>query len=296
MFLDASAENPLQLPFCAPQSRLPAPLPTAEEIEATSGVLQEYTGRRIVRFGDHYIIKYGQNVSLVEGENMLLMAKILPGQVPEVYALYSSKSETGAIVRYIVMERVAGDRLDTVWDGLNSTKKLEVAVKLRSCLGAVRNLPSPGYFGCIGRRPFEDSMFWTAPDDDNVSSNCATSGPFSSESLLNSALVAKYLYNCGLSQKAAFYRRVLPAVLRGHQPVFTHGDLQRKNIIVRENGLVVVIDWEAAGWYRDYWEYAMAIFACGAWLDDWHESRGRVLVEYAIEYAWFDMLRRELWS
>lgn len=40
----------------------------------------------------------------------------------------------------------------------------------------------------------------------------------------------------------------------------------------------------------------MAVCACGAWQDDWHEFIGRVLVEYPIEYAWFDMLIRELWS
>ncbi|OWT42296.1 phosphotransferase enzyme family protein [Pochonia chlamydosporia 170] len=293
MSLDASAETICQLPFFALQSRLPAPLPTAEEIETSSELIQEYTGRRIVRFGDHYIIKYGLNVSLVEGENMLLIGKILPAHVPEVYALYS-KNEASGIVHYIVMERITGDTLDTIWDGFDSAKKTEIAAKLRSYLDKIRCLPSPGYFGCIGRRQFEDSMFWTAPD--NNISNSAISGPFESESLLNSALIQKYIYNSGLNHKAAFYRRVLPLILRGHKPIFTHGDLQRKNVIIRENGEVVLIDWETAGWYPEYWEYAMAVFACGAWQDDWHEFIGQVLVEYPTEYAWFDMLRRELWS
>ncbi|OAQ58756.2 phosphotransferase enzyme family protein [Pochonia chlamydosporia 170] len=294
MSLDTSAETSPRLPFFALQSRLPAPLPTAEEIETSSELLQEYTGRRIVRFGDHYIIKYGLNVSPVEGENMLLIGKILPAHVPEVYAIYSTKNEEGGLVYYIIMERIAGHGLDALWNGLDSARKTEIARKLRSCLDTVRRLPSPGYFGCIGRRKFEDSMFWVAPDDDSLSSTI--SGPFESESLLNSALIEKYLYNSGLDQKAAFYRRVLPLILRGHKPVFTHGDLHRKNVILRENGELVLLDWEAAGWYPEYWEYAMAMFACGAWQDDWHEFLGQVLVEYPTEYAWFDMLRREIWS
>lgn len=77
MSLDATKET-LSRPFVALQYRLPAPLPTAEEIEASSGDLQEYTGRRIARFGDHYVIEYGLNVSLTEGENMVLIPKILP--------------------------------------------------------------------------------------------------------------------------------------------------------------------------------------------------------------------------
>lgn len=290
MSLDATKET-LSRPFFALQSRLPAPLPTAEEIEASSEVLQEYTGRRVVRFGDHYVIKYGLNVSLTEGENMVLIRKILPDQVPEVYALYSVENEAGRIVNYIVMERITGERLDAIWDGCDLAKKSEIAEELRSHMNTLRDIPSPGYFGCVGRRPFEDSLFWTAPHD-----SISVSGPFDSESLLNSALIEKYFYNSGLDQKAAFYRRVLPLILRGHEPVFTHGDLQRKNIIIRENGAVVLIDWETAGWYPEYWEYAIAVCACGAWRDDWHEFIGRVLVEYPIEYAWFDMLSRELWS
>ena len=137
-------------------------------------------------------------------------------------------------------------------------------------------------------------MFWTAPEDgieDGI-----ISGPFDSEAKLNDAFIQKYLYNSGLDQKASYYRRVLPRVLHSHSSMFTHGDLQRKTIILKEDGTAVLIDWETAGWYPEYWEYAMAIFACGAWKDDWHEYVGHILAEYPNEFAWFAMLGRELWS
>ncbi|KAG8412964.1 hypothetical protein J3458_013387 [Metarhizium acridum] len=226
---------------------------------------------------------------------MLLIGKILPAHVPEVYALYSTKNDAGGILSIILSWKESLEiGLTPYGTALIQEKKNEIAKKLRSYPDTVRSHPSPGYFGCIGRRQFEDSMFWIAPDD-NISSS-AISGPFDSESLLNRALIEKYLHNGGLNQKAAFYRRALPLILRGYRPIFTHGDLQRKNLIIRENGVVVLIDWEAAGWYPEYWEYAMAVFACGAWQDDWHEFIGQVLVEYPIEYAWSDMPRRELWS
>lgn len=38
--------------------------------------------------------------------------------------------------------------------------------------------------------------------------------------------------------------------------VFTHGDIERRNIMVDECRVIGIIDWEYAGWYPDYWEYA----------------------------------------
>ncbi|KAF4510013.1 hypothetical protein G6O67_001941 [Ophiocordyceps sinensis] len=41
-------------------------------------------------------------------------------------------------------------------------------------------------------------------------------------------------------------------------PVFTHGDLNPFNIMVRGDQVVGIIDWEFAGWYPYYWEYTSA--------------------------------------
>ena len=194
----------------------------------------------------------------------------------------------------IIMANISGHSLDIIWAQLGSSERRKVTSQLRAQFDTLRSLPTPGYFGCIGRRPFEESMFWTAPDDDI--DDKVISGPFDSESKLNDALVQKYVYNGGSDNKASYYRRVLPLVLQNHNSVFTHGDLQRKNVIIKEDGTAVLIDWETAGWYPEYWEYALAMFACGAWRDDWHEYLGHILAEYPNEYAWFEMLRKELWS
>ena len=42
-----------------------------KEIDTSSEVIQDYSDRRIVRFEDHYVIKYGLNISLIEGETMV---------------------------------------------------------------------------------------------------------------------------------------------------------------------------------------------------------------------------------
>lgn len=37
-------------------------------------------------------------------------------------------------------------------------------------------------------------------------------------------------------RKSEFYSRLLPLVIRNHDPVFTHGDFQQKDILVKSDG------------------------------------------------------------
>ncbi|KAI1254016.1 hypothetical protein MGN70_004411 [Eutypa lata] len=287
--------GPYQLPYYVAESQLPAPLPEPEEIAKFGEVIQDQTGRRIVNFKNCYIIKFGANVSLTEGMNMLYMHEArCEVSIPKVFAIYPRTHPAGHSIGYIIMEYIVGKRLDTIWPQLDPPEKNRISDHLRGYFDTLRSLPSPGYFGCIGKRPFEDSMFWTAPES-NIEEGLIN-GPFDSEEQLNNALVEKHIYNSSLRQKTQFYSRVLPMVLQGHKPVFTHGDFQKKNVVIAENGTPVLIDWETAGWFPEYWEYALSMFACGAWEDDWHAYVAKILDEYPNEFAWFDMLRRELWS
>ena len=95
-------------------------------------------------------------------------------------------------------------------------------------------------------------------------------------------------------QKAAFYRRILPEVLKGDRSVFAQNDLQPGDIIIQPDGGVVIVDWASAGWHPVYWEYATAVFAVGAWRDDWHVSFGQILDEYPNQYAWLNYLQVEM--
>jgi thiamine kinase-like enzyme len=41
---------------------------------------------------------------------------------------------------------------------------------------------------------------------------------------------------------------------------FTHGDLKHHNILIDDEGHVTgFLDWEAAGWYPEFWEYTTAL-------------------------------------
>lgn len=51
----------------------------------------------------------------------------------------------------------------------------------------------------------------------------------------------------------------LVAKHKGTWPIyFTHGDLTSHNIRVRDDKVVGIIDWDTAGWFPSYWEYASA--------------------------------------
>ncbi|KAF1960009.1 kinase-like protein [Byssothecium circinans] len=46
-----------------------------------------------------------------------------------------------------------------------------------------------------------------------------------------------------------------------HDAVFTHADLNMRNILVNQEGEISgIVDWECAGWYPEYWEYTKMHF------------------------------------
>jgi aminoglycoside phosphotransferase (APT) family kinase protein len=271
-------------------SEVPAPLPTIEAIAASRYVLQDVPNR-VVRVGKHYVVKYGAAVSLTEGENMLFVKQHSDIPLPAVYAFFSHQGEDEEMpVNYIVMEYIAGDTLESRWNTLNNEEKTDVAGQLRKCFTQLRQIPSSGYFGLLGKQPFGNSVFWT--DDDDVRQQI--SGPFDTQMQMVDALLQKYQHSHPKPRKADFYRRVLPLTLHDHASVFTHGDFQRKNVLLRNDGTVVIIDWEAAGWYPSFWEYAITLFSC-RWNDDWHVWVADILDEYLNEYAWMNTLFFEIW-
>lgn len=231
---------------------IPSALPTRTEIEASKNVLSEYGSRTVVRVGAHFVVKYGQGIDIMEGENMLFVRRMTSTAIPKVYAIY-----TEPITRknYIIMEHIEGDTLETRWSSLSARQKKSIVDKLERYFNELRRLPSPGYFGSLDRRPLLDDVFWTSEKVASIN------GPFDTEDALNEALAQEYTFDGRRTYKADFYRKALCQVFRGHNPTFTHADLRRKNIIIRpvapnsefpnaalEDGFeVTLIDWEKAG-------------------------------------------------
>ena len=153
----------------------------------------------------------------------------------------------------------------------------------------------------MGKRQLPDGVVWPGTKDGDPT----ISGPFDTESEINNAFIKKTLlidqtWNKRGPKRAEFYRRMLPGVLRNHEPVFTHGDLQRKNTIIqpalaeeRDRPLsevmafhVTLVDWENAGWYPSYWEYCSASWSF-RFDDDWPEYLEKAVDPWPVEYLGF---------
>ena len=159
----------IKLPYYA--SDLPFALPTNAEIEAATDISLQYGGRRIAEVGDHYVVKFGKGVDLTEGENMLFANKNTNINIPRVYALYSDPTNGK---NYIVMERIAGETLLSLWPKLSPLEKELIATILRKSLDDLRQLPSPGYYGSLDERCLLDEIFWTTDPEPSIN------GPFQS--------------------------------------------------------------------------------------------------------------------
>ncbi|KAK3942859.1 kinase-like domain-containing protein [Diplogelasinospora grovesii] len=82
---------------------------------------------------------------------------------------------------------------------------------------------------------------------------------------------------------------------KGHDIVFTHGDLNARNILVEEandeNGegwrVSGIVDWETAGWFPEYWDYTKAMFEGFRWTKRYNNmmhSVFRELGDYSKEF------------
>ncbi|PSR94349.1 kinase-like domain-containing protein [Coniella lustricola] len=246
--------------------------------------------------------------------------------VPKLYAAFHD-TETNS--NFIIMEYVPGKSLEEAWNTLGRAGRARITKHLNAQFAAVRNIAPDvedangcntedykhkhnhkhgghhnynangntnardAYYGRLGRRPYNDIF---------LGSSTLPCGPFNHESQLNEAFYQRYasLHPDLATGRGAFYReRVFPKILKGHPPVFTHGDLQAKNILVREaDGLPVVVDWECAAWYPSYWEYTNALWTSRRWGDEWWGFVGDVLGggegEFVVEFKCVENLMGDL--
>ncbi|KAJ3580069.1 hypothetical protein NPX13_g490 [Xylaria arbuscula] len=236
----------------------------------------------------------GGDTEPIEGENMRFARQHLKSVVPRLYAIYQRpRPKRSSPITYIVMEYVHGRPLSEIWSTIGDTERTKIINSLRDSLRILRSITPPDYFGSLGRTKLNDEIFSATGEHENRT----TTGPFKTESDLIHALILRYRKEVGdrLHHKADFFQHVLPKTLQGDgKPVFTHGDLQRKNIIVGSGGSITIIDWQPSGWYPVWWEYVITM-ETEDWKDDWHHYVPRYLSEFPSHYAWYHMLCHELW-
>ncbi|KAH6844604.1 kinase-like domain-containing protein [Chaetomium sp. MPI-CAGE-AT-0009] len=163
--------------------------------------------------------------------------------VPRALDLVSDSTDI-----YLLTTRIPGRKVGLCLDSMSDRDTAILVDDLRRHLAVLREIPrSQGFKYAIANAadgPCFDYRINAAQDDDE---GVWVAGPFLTEHDFNETL------RCG----------ALPEVVHhdGHKMVFTHGDLNMRNILVDESRrLSGVVDWENAGWFPEYWDYTKAFF------------------------------------
>ncbi|KAL1868360.1 hypothetical protein Plec18167_008285 [Paecilomyces lecythidis] len=256
-------------------------LPTITEIEAATEIISTPdTSAKVIRVNEHFAVKMGHGVPLIEAENMRFLATNSKVPVPKVHAAFRDPDKNKT---YIIMEYHPGDTLQKLLPSLNQVEKATISKLVKDAITELRSIPPPGYFGMLNRQPYPDGVFWTE------GLNPIISGPFATQRDMNVA-IRERLRQTESDQYIRLLRNMINQTLSNHRIVFTHGDLQRKNIMVERTGdcdgcpefEVTLLDWESAGWYPGFWEFCNATIAC-RFKPDWLELVPDILEQYSVE-------------
>ncbi|KAI1820585.1 kinase-like protein [Xylaria intraflava] len=248
---------PLTLPYYAPADKLPDTLPTHEEILASTDFLLDPSwaldaGLMSVRVGEHFVAKYGERVSPIEGENMLFVKENTSIVLPELYAMYRFDDGKQTM---IVTENIQGTPLRSC---RCQSRLAPIINKLQAQIEELRRIPAPGYFGFIGRRPLQIDPLEPSHGPYTTVSDMMVSLFFDIE---EQALNPPRFINI-IEAFIADITRVTRATGRT-APVFSHGALYAGNVILREDDTPVILNWGSAGFYPAFYEYYRLIVTGG---------------------------------
>ncbi|KAI0795832.1 kinase-like domain-containing protein [Abortiporus biennis] len=186
-----------------------------------------------------FVIKFlSPRPVFTEALNLALVRTMTSIPVPEVYQVI--ESDFGS---YLVMEYIKGKTLDTCWSNLSFLRKLSIIWTIRGYISQLRQL----------RRSIPGTLDGSTCKGGFFASHGA--GPFFSYTDM-----IRWL-NLKLAMSSRFFGRPKsPADARPFNAssplVFTHQDLCLRNIMIGDDATIYILDWEWAGFYPEWFEYA----------------------------------------
>ncbi|KAG6901276.1 hypothetical protein C0995_014328 [Termitomyces sp. Mi166 len=174
------------------------------------------------------LLKTGERVREDEALSMKL-ARSLGLPVPRVLFYAESFEERGAIW----MTRVPGVLLSQVWRQLSDAERFTIMGELHHYLLRLRECKNP-------RSPEVSSI---------------TGGSIKSFRTCNGGHRVRDQSDAQRVEFDDQTRKIEHLADMEHSIVFTHGDLMRHNILVKDGHITGIIDWECAGWLPEYWDY-----------------------------------------
>lgn len=158
---------------------------------------------------------------------------------------------------YLLMTCVPGRPIGRMLDTMTDEQIKQVVLDLKGYVSELREIPNKAREFQICNSNGGGILDWRIPDSQREELRFRTEAEFN-----------KYLTDPfwdDIRRQAAISHDVR------HDIVFTHGDLNPRNILAENGKITGIVDWENAGWFPEYWEYTKAHYSVRSvirWLAD----------------------------
>ena len=159
---------------------------------------------------------------------------------------------------YLLMTRVPGQPVGQILDVMTDGETKQVVSDLKKIVSELLQIPNAiGFQFRICNSLGEGFLDWRIPDSQHEDLRFKTEADFN-----------EYLTR-------PFWDETRKLAAKSHDThhkiVFTHGDLNMRNILAINGKVTGIVDWENAGWFPEYWEFTKAHYTARSsirWLAD----------------------------
>jgi tRNA A-37 threonylcarbamoyl transferase component Bud32 len=235
----------------------------------------------LYRVDEKTVVKLCEPFRLAEAEALRYVRSRTSIPVPEVFNAYVDASLDRGV---IIMEYVEGDILRNVWEDMDDERRQKIVQQLKDFMTELRAI----------RGDFIGSIDGTACEDPVFCAELGGFGPYKTQDEFNDGLIRAMK----LSQESSWVDQIAKFIkaMPQHEVVLTHSDFSPRNIIVRGDEVVAIIDWEMAGFYPEYWEYVKALYH-PEWQSRWitDGTVEAILHPYYLEHAVLCHMQEIVW-
>ncbi|KAF7514530.1 hypothetical protein G7054_g15235 [Neopestalotiopsis clavispora] len=206
-------------------------------------------GDVIYRSNDRYVVRHGDTVTKYTTCPHGMGANDHPN---EAQALRFVKAHTTIPVPNVIssdwdritMEYIDGSTLQEAWPTLTTEQRSDILNELSDYIAQMRRLGGL-YLGCFNGQGVVVPSIMTR-----------SGGPFRTLREFHDWLVRPPKR---LQAQSIYWHNITTQLGDEYPIVFTHGDINARNVLVRQGHVVAILDWEYAGWYPAYWEYVFTM-------------------------------------
>ncbi len=194
---------------------------------------------------NNLVCKYGSRVRYSEEVAIRLVKQHTNVPVP-IVILSNYEPQKGNIG----MSFVPGSTLQSIWDGLDECNKERVCLEIWTMITQWQQIPRPPRLAHLYQCLADGSPATTDPLLQDLEDPPRT---FCTDEAVRVRIHQRYLHYYG----ERYADKLLSMLPQSKVPLFTHGNVAPRNILVDEDCRITgIVDWELAGWYPEYWEYA----------------------------------------